>query len=189
MIGAEVHRGTSNLLAFVSFYTPIPRREALPGVRVALTSCRPWRRVGTASRRSCSQSRHSCSQSEHEKREWEHEWRRVGTGERRVGRQAASGSVERRVAFYMGIRSVGTDRLWWARTGIRGIVAIRGVTFVSFYTPERPNCSVVTSFAKLVWRPKISQRQLQLRGRTLPIRLTPRPLVTPRLSSASIGML
>ena len=28
MIGAEVHRGTSNVLAFVSFYTPIPRREA-----------------------------------------------------------------------------------------------------------------------------------------------------------------
>ena len=68
MIGAEVHRGTSNLLAFVSFYTPIPRREALPGVRVALTSCRPWRRVGTASRRSCSQSRHSCSQSEGRRR-------------------------------------------------------------------------------------------------------------------------
>ena len=35
-------------------------------------------------------SRQSCSKSEHEKREWEHKRWRVGTGERRVGRQAAS---------------------------------------------------------------------------------------------------
>ena len=64
-----------------------------PGVRVALASCRPGLRVGTASRHSCSQSRHSCSKSEHEKREscgntgggeWEPasgEW----GGKRRVG--------------------------------------------------------------------------------------------------------
>ena len=57
----------------------------LPGVRVALASCRPWLRVSTASRHRCSQSPQSYSQSEHEKREWEHGWRRVGTVERRVG--------------------------------------------------------------------------------------------------------
>ena len=76
---------------------PVGLARRVPGVRVALASCRPWLRVGTASGRSCSHSRHLCSQSEHEKREWEHEWRRVGTGERRGERGAA---FERRVDFY-----------------------------------------------------------------------------------------
>ena len=64
---------------------PVGLARRLPGVRVALASCRPWLRVSTASRHRCSQSPQSYSQSEHEKREWEHGWRRVGTVERRVG--------------------------------------------------------------------------------------------------------
>ena len=90
MIGAAVHRASRTCWHLFHFTPQFPAARRLPGVRVALTSCRPWRRVGTASRRSCSQSRHSCSQSEHEKREWEHGRRRVGAGERRLGRQAGT---------------------------------------------------------------------------------------------------
>ena len=58
----------------------------LPGVRGALASCRPWRRVGLRVGAVCSHSRESCSQSEP---------RAAASGNRRAQVGAASGEWER----------------------------------------------------------------------------------------------